>query len=315
MDQELLTDLYRKMLRIRRFEEEAARLYTERKIGGFLHLYIGQEAVAVGALSVLEPKDYIMTAYRCHGHYLARGGSSRAGMAELMGKETGCAKGRGGSMHFYDADLHFMGGWGIVGAQVPVAAGIAFAQNYQGSDAVSICFMGDGAINIGSFHEGLSLSALWKLPAIYVIENNHFAMGTPLEKTFPTDDLSIRALGYPMARASVDGHDVFAVRSTIHTAVKRAREQKLPTLIEAKTYRYRGHSMADPAKYRTEADVEGWKSRDPIKTLGEKLDALGYKTARENIDRQIEDEIMDAVKFAEESPFPALDTASDYVYA
>jgi pyruvate dehydrogenase E1 component alpha subunit len=140
-------------------------------------------------------------------------------------------------------------------------------------------------------------------------------MGTPLEKTFPTDDLSIRALGYPMARASVDGHDVFAVRSTIHTAVKRAREQKLPTLIEAKTYRYRGHSMADPAKYRTEADVEGWKSRDPIKTLGEKLDALGYKTARENIDRQIEDEIMDAVKFAEESPFPALDTASDYVYA
>lgn len=278
MDQELLTDLYRKMLRIRRFEEEAARLYTERKIGGgFLHLYIGQEAVAVGALSVLEPKDYIMTAYRCHGHYLARGGTARAGMAELMGKETGCAKGRGGSMHFYDAKLHFMGGWGIVGAQVPVAAGIAFAQNYTGSDAVSICFMGDGAINIGSFHEGLSLSALWKLPAIYVIENNQFAMGTPLEKTFPTDDLSIRALGYPMARASVDGHDVFAVRSTIHTAVKRAREQKLPTLIEAKTYRYRGHSMADPAKYRTEADVEGWKSRDPIKTLGEKLDSLGFE--------------------------------------
>jgi pyruvate dehydrogenase E1 component alpha subunit len=315
MDQELLSDLYRKMLRIRRFEEEAARLYTERKIGGFLHLYIGQEAVAVGALSVLEPKDYIMTAYRCHGHYLARGGTARAGMAELMGKETGCAKGRGGSMHFYDAKLHFMGGWGIVGAQIPVAAGIAFAQNYQGSDAVSLCFLGDGAINIGSFHEGLSLSALWKLPAIYVIENNQFAMGTPLEKTFPTDDLSIRALGYPMARASVDGHDVFAVRSTIHAAVKRAREQKLPTLIEAKTYRYRGHSMADPAKYRTEADVEEWKSRDPIKTLGEKLDSLGYKNARENIEREIEAEIMDAVTFAEESPFPALDTASDYVYA
>jgi len=315
MDQELLTDLYRKMLRIRRFEEEAARLYTERKIGGFLHLYIGQEAVAVGALSVLEPKDYIITAYRCHGHYLARGGNSRAGMAELMGKETGCAKGRGGSMHFYDAALHFMGGWGIVGAQIPVAAGMAFASNYMGSDAVSICFMGDGAINIGSFHEGMSLAALWKLPVIYVIENNQFAMGTPLEKTCTTEDLSIRALGYPMARASVDGHDVFAVRSTIHTAVKRAREQKLPTLIEAKTYRYRGHSMADPAKYRTEADVEGWKQRDPIKTLGEKLDTLGYKAARENIDRTIEEEIMDAVRFAEESSFPALDTATDYVYA
>jgi pyruvate dehydrogenase E1 component alpha subunit len=314
MDQELVADLYRKMLRIRRFEEEAARLYTEKKIGGFLHLYIGQEAVAVGALSMLQDNDYVMTAYRCHGHYLARGGSSRAGMAELLGKETGCAKGRGGSMHFYDVERRFMGGWGIVGAQVPVAAGLAFAEKYKGSDGIAICFLGDGAINIGSFHEGLSLAALWNIPVIYVIENNYFAMGTPLEKTAPTDDLSIRALAYPMARDTVDGHDVFAVRACIHAAAKRAREQKLPTLIEAKTYRYRGHSMADPAKYRTSQDVDQWKSRDPIKVLGEKLESFGLKGLREQIDQEIENEIMDAVRFAEESPFPAPETALDYAY-
>jgi pyruvate dehydrogenase E1 component alpha subunit len=314
MDQELIADLYRQMLRIRRFEEEAARLYTERKIGGFLHLYIGQEAVAVGAMSVIEKGDYVITGYRCHGHYLARGGSCRAGMAELLGKETGCAKGRGGSMHFYDTALNFMGGWGIVGGQVPVGAGFAFAQKYRGDTGVTLCFMGDGAINIGAFHEGLSLAALWKLPVIFVIENNQFAMGTPLQKTAPTDDLSIRALAYPMARAFVDGNDVFAVRATIHTAIRRAREQNLPTLIEAKTYRYRGHSMADPAKYRTEEDVEHWKARDPLKVLSEKLESFGRKEVRDRIDREVEEEVMDAVKFAEESPFPAASTAADYVY-
>ncbi|MBX7139053.1 MAG: pyruvate dehydrogenase (acetyl-transferring) E1 component subunit alpha [Oligoflexia bacterium] len=313
MDQELITDLYRQMLRIRRFEEEAARLYTERKIGGFLHLYIGEEAVAVGAASVMEPQDYVMTAYRCHGHYLARGGSAREGMAELLGKETGCAKGRGGSMHFYDLEKRFMGGWGIVGAQVPLAAGIAFAQNYTDSDAVTLCYLGDGAINIGAFHEGLALSALWRLPVVYVIENNHFAMGTPLEKTAPIDDLSLRALGYPMARDTVDGHDIFAVRSTMHTAIRRAREKKLPTLIEAKTYRYRGHSMADPAKYRTAEEVDQWKARDPIKTLGEKLESLGMTAAKSRIDSEVEAEIQDAVEFAESSAMPDPATALDYV--
>jgi pyruvate dehydrogenase E1 component alpha subunit len=314
MEQELLSDLYQRMLRIRRFEEEAARLYTEKKIGGFLHLYIGQEAVAVGALSVLQPNDYVMTAYRCHGHYLARGGSARAGMAELLGKATGCAKGRGGSMHFFDIPNRFMGGWGIVGAQVPVAAGLAFAEKYKGSDGIAIVFLGDGAINIGSFHEGLSLSALWKIPVIFVIENNQFAMGTPLEKTAPTEDLSIRALAYPMARESVDGHDIFAVRETIFAAAKRAREQNLPTLVEAKTYRYRGHSMADPAKYRTAQDVEAWKARDPIKVLGETMESLGMSAIREQIEQDVENEIQDAVRFAEESPFPAPETAMDYIY-
>ncbi|MBX7144069.1 MAG: pyruvate dehydrogenase (acetyl-transferring) E1 component subunit alpha [Oligoflexia bacterium] len=314
MDQDLIADLYRSMLRIRRFEEEAARLYTERKIGGFLHLYIGEEAIAVGTMSVLEKKDFIMTGYRCHGHYLARGGSPRAGMAELLGKATGCAKGRGGSMHYYDSTLNFMGGWGIVGAQIPVAAGIAFAQNYNNTDAVAVCFLGDGAINIGPFHEGLSLAALWKLPVVYVIENNFFSMGTPLNKTAAVEDLSIRALGYPMARDTVDGHDVFAVRSALHTAVRRAREHHQPTLIEAKTYRYRGHSMADPATYRTKEEVEAWRLRDPIKVTGEKLEALGLKSLKDSIDREVEEEIQDAVRFAEESPFPDPETALDYVY-
>lgn len=313
MDHEILADLFRSMVRIRRFEEEAARLYTERKIGGFLHLYIGQEAVAVGAASVLEERDQVITAYRCHGHYLARGGSSREGMAELLGRETGCSKGRGGSMHFYDASRNFFGGWGIVGAQIPVAAGMAFANVMNGSDAVVLCYMGDGAINIGPFHEGLALAALWKLPVIYIIENNYFAMGTPLEKTAATADLSIRALGYPMARDTVDGHDIFKVRSCIMDAVRRARDKRQPTLIEARTYRYRGHSMADPATYRTKADVEEWRSRDPITSLAAKLDTLGMKARREQIENDIEAEIADAVRFAEESPMPDPATAGDYV--
>jgi len=315
MDQELITELYQQMLRIRRFEEEAARLYTERKIGGFLHLYIGQEAIAVGAMSVIDERDCVISAYRCHGHYLARGGDTRAGMAELLGKATGCVEGRGGSMHFFDAANNYFGGWGIIGAHIPVASGFAFAQKFQNTDGVTLCFLGDGGINIGPFHEGLSLAALWNLPAVFIIENNQFAMGTPIEKTSPTEDLSIRALGYPMARDTVDGHDVFAVRSAIHSAVRRAREHQLPTLIEAKTYRYRGHSMADPAKYRTKEDVQEWKSRDPITTLGNKLDSLGLEDARKQIEDEVENEISDAVQFAEESPFPDPSTAMDYVYA
>jgi len=314
MDHELLADLYRNMLRIRRFEEEAARLYTERKIGGFLHLYIGQEAIAVGAMSVLEAQDYVVTAYRCHGHYLARGGNCRAGFSELLGKETGCSKGRGGSMHFYDAEHNFMGGWGIVGAHVPLAAGLAFAQKYQNKEGVTLCFLGDGAINIGPFHEGLSLASLWELPLVIVIENNYFAMGTPVNKSFPIEDLSVRALGYAIARDTVDGHDVFAVRSAIYQAAKRAREKNMPTLIEARTYRYRGHSMADPAKYRTKEDLAHWQARDPIIALGEKLDALGMKELHERIDREIEAEIKDALEYAENAPFPSAESASNYVY-
>jgi pyruvate dehydrogenase E1 component alpha subunit len=217
-------------------------------------------------------------------------------------------------MHFYDVANHFMGGWGIVGAQCPVAAGIAFAQKYQNTDGVTICFLGDGAINIGPFHEAMSLAALWNLPVIFIIENNQFAMGTPLHKTAPVEDVSIRAMGYPMARDTMDGHDVFAVRSVMHAAVKRAREQKLPTLIEAKTYRYRGHSMADPGTYRTKEEVEERKKLDPIFSLGSKLESLGMSAAKTKIDDAIEAEIQDAVKFAEESNFPDPSTAAQYVY-
>ncbi len=315
MDQELVARLYKDMLRIRRFEQEAARLYTERKIAGFLHLYIGQEAVAVGALSVLEDQDQIITAYRCHGHYLARGGTCREGFAELLGKDTGCARGRGGSMHFYNVDKNFYGGWGIVGAHIPVAAGFAFANKYQNKDAVALCFMGDGAINIGPFHEGLSLAAIWGLPVIYIIENNGFAMGTPLTKTSATEDLSIRALGYPMARDVVDGNDIFAVRAAIHSAARRAREHNLPALLEIKTYRYRGHSMSDPGKYRTKEELQAWMDKDPVLSVGKKLEALGLQSTRERIDQEIEEEIKDGLEFAENSPFPDPATACDWTYA
>ena len=314
MDQDLIADLYCQMLRIRRFEEETVRLYTERKIGGFLHLYIGQEAVAVGASSVMEAKDCVLASYRCHGHYLARGGSARAGMAELLGKAGGCALGRGGSMHFFDAQHNFLGGWGIVGAHVPTAAGVAFAQKYRKTGAVTVCFLGDGAINIGPFHEGLSLAALWKLPVVFVIENNLFAMGTPLNKTAAVDDVSIRALAYPMARDVVDGHDVFAVRSALHAAIRRAREMSLPTLVEAKTYRYRGHSMADPATYRSKEDVEAWRARDPIKVLEEKMVELELTSKKNRIEQDVEAEMADAVRFAEDSPFPDPAAACEFVY-
>ena len=315
MDQELIANLYHQMLRIRRCEEEAARLYTERKIGGFLHLYIGQEALAVGTASVLKEADQVLTTYRCHGHYLARGGTCREALSELLGRETGCSKGRGGSMHFYDEKNAFYGGWAIIGGQIPLGAGFAFANKYQNKDNVCVCFTGDGGINIGGFHEGLALAALWKLPVVFVIENNYFSMGTTLDKTSPTEDLSIRALGYPMARDTVDGHDIFAVRSSMHAAVRRAREQSLPTLVEIKTYRYRGHSMADPAKYRTKEDVEQWKERDPISTLASKLDELGLGELRQKIDNEVEAEVKDAVEFAQNSPFPDVNTACDYAYS
>lgn len=314
MDQELLGFLYYQMLRIRRFEEEAARLYTERKIGGFLHLYIGQEAIAVGAASVMEKEDSVITGYRCHGHYLARGGDLAAGFGELLGKANGCAKGRGGSMHFYDVKNRMMGGWGIVGGQIPVGAGFAFASKYRGESAVTICYLGDGAINIGAFHEGLALASLWKLPVIFVIENNHFAMGTPLHKTSPVRDLSIRALGYPMARDTIDGHDIFSVREGIFQALRRAREQSLPTLIEARTYRYRGHSMADPAKYRTKEELDEWRDRDPILLLGKRLEELGLADIKKKLDEKCETEIKAALQEAESAPYPDPQTAEEYVY-
>lgn len=316
MDGLTLLRLYRTMLLMRRFEEEAAKAYTEKKIGGFLHLYNGQEAVGAGVIEALLPQDYVVSAYRLHAQYLARGGTARAGMAELFGKETGCSKGRGGSMHFFDAEQNFLGGHGIVGAHVPVAAGTAFAAKYRGEDAVTVCFLGDGAVSIGPFHEGMCLAALWKLPVVYVVENNFYAMGTPLSRTLVGEDASIRALGYPMARATVEGVDVIECYNAAKQAIDRARAESLPMLLEFKTYRYRGHSMADPAKYRTKEELEAWKARDPLVIVEGRITRDFPELAEkvEAIRHSVEEEIQDAVRFAHESPEPDLATVGDYTY-
>lgn len=316
MEGEFLLKLYREMYLMRRFEEEAAKAYTERKIGGFLHLYIGQEAVGAGVIAATRPEDKIITAYRVHAQYLARGGNARAGMAELYGKETGCAKGRGGSMHFYNVKDNFYGGWGIVGAHVPIAAGLAFASKYQDKKEVTVCFLGEGAVSIGPFHEGLCLAALWRLPVVFVIENNGYAMGTPAKRSLVTDDASIRALGYPMARATVEGVDVVEVYNAAKDAIDRARNESLPMLLEYKTYRYRGHSMADPGKYRTKEEVEGWKQRDPIILCERRLqkDHPPLADQLQQIRDEIEQEVQDAVRFAEESPEPNLADVNKFTY-
>ena len=314
MDGQQLINFYHEMLRMRRFEEEAARAYTERKIGGFLHLYIGQEAVGAGVIGATQPDDYIIASYRVHAHYLARGGTARAGMAELFGKATGCCKGRGGSMHFFSHEKNFMGGHGIVGAHVPLATGSAFAAKYRGEKRVTVCFLGEGAVSIGPFHEGMCLAALWNLPVVFVIENNHYAMGTPAKRALKVEDASVRALGYPMARKTVNGWDVVECYDAAKEAIDRARNESLPMLLEYKTYRYRGHSMADPGKYRTKEEVEEWRAKDPLticKRHIEKADpSLVAKIAE--IDQAVENEVADAVRFAHESPDPDPSTVADY---
>src|SRR5690349_12959129 len=245
---DLHLSLYRKMVTIRRFEEEAARAYAQGKIGGFLHLYIGQEPVAVGAVAALRPDDYMITTYRDHGMALARGMSPRAAMAELFGKVTGCSKGLGGSMHFFDKEHNMLGGYGIVGGHIPVAAGTAFASKYRGEGRVSIVFFGEGAVSIGDFHEGMSLAALWKLPIVFVCENNEYSMGTPLSRTMSVEDVSLKGLGYGMARDRFVADHVFTVRDRLAEAIERARTLSEPTLVEIRTYRFRGHSMSDPGK-------------------------------------------------------------------
>jgi pyruvate dehydrogenase E1 component alpha subunit len=316
MNGETLVKLYRQMLLMRRFEEEAARAYTERKIGGFLHLYIGQEAVGAGVIEALAPEDYVISAYRMHAQYLAKGGTARAGMAELFGKSTGCAGGRGGSMHFFSKEKNFLGGWGIVGAQVPLAAGTAFASKYRKDGRVTVCFLGDGAVSIGPFHEGMCLAALWKLPVVYIVENNYYSMGTPLSRTMVTEDASIRALGYPMARATVEGVDVVDCFYAAKEAIDRAREQSLPMLLEFKTYRHRGHSMADPAKYRTKDELSSWKEKDPLILAKARIerDFPDLASQVETLQSEVEEEIRDAVKFAHESPEPDLSTIGNFTY-
>lgn len=316
MEGKKLFELYRQMYLMRRFEEEAAKAYTERKIGGFLHLYIGQEAVGAGVIAATNKDDYIMSAYRVHAQYLARGGTARAGMAELFGKATGCAQGRGGSMHFYNIKDGFYGGWGIVGAHVPISAGQAFASKYRGDGRVSVCFLGEGAVSIGPFHEGMCLAALWRLPVVFVIENNGYAMGTPASRSLVSEDASIRALGYPMARMTVEGCDVVDVYNSAKEAIDRARNESLPMLLEYKTYRYRGHSMADPGKYRTKEEVEAWKARDPLLLAEARLRQEHPQLAAqiEAVKQSVEDEVADAVQFAHDSPEPDPREVEWYTY-
>ncbi len=317
MDRDLMLSLYRDMIRIRRFEEEAARSYTRGKMGGFLHLYIGEEAVAVGAISAVEPTDYILATYREHAHYLVRVGDMKAAMAELFGKETGCSRGRGGSMHFFDVKKRFMGGHAIVGGHVPIAAGIAFASKYRGEPDVTLCFFGEGTANMGAFHEGMALAALWKLPVVFICENNLYSMGTPLYRTLAVEDVVVRAKGYPMAQEIVNGDDVMEVREAVRRAAKRARAESLPILVEAKTYRFRGHSMSDPAKYRTKEEVEEWMKRDPIRILAQRIYELGVATETQlkALDDEAKQEVAEAVKFADESPVPDPATLYEEVYS
>jgi pyruvate dehydrogenase E1 component alpha subunit len=309
----------RQMILIRRFEEKAGEAYSLGKIGGFCHLYIGQEAVAVGSLAALGAEDYITCSYREHGHALARGISARAVMAELFGKAAGCSGGKGGSMHLFDASLGFLGGHGIVGGHIPLTTGMAFAAKYRNTSQVAVCYFGEAAVNNGAFHEALNMAALWKLPAIYLCENNRYGMGTALERASALYDISERACSYDMANEVVDGQDVLTMYAAMDRAVQRARSEKHPTLLEVRTYRFMGHSMSDPihGHYRTREEVEDQRKRDPITVWSHRLmeDGLMDEAAVRSMDKEILDEVEDAYQFADEAPDPEPEQLYTDVYA
>lgn len=311
-----LQQYYRQMWLIRRFEEECARAYAQGKIGGFLHLYIGQEAIAVGGSAAMQPDDYLITTYRDHGHALARGMSSRSAMAELFGKDTGCSRGFGGSMHMFDAQRGFLGGHGIVGGHLALATGVAFKIKYENEKRVCLGYMGEGATNIGGFHEALSLAALWKLPAVFIVENNEYSMGTPLERTLPVRDLTAKAAGYGMYSDRFHASDVYEVRTRLGKAIEHARAGNGPAFVEVLTYRFRGHSMSDPGKYRTPEEVELRKQKDSVRIAREQLLASGMTAAQvDAIDASVEEEVRDAVEFAEQSVGPTEDLMYEITYA
>jgi pyruvate dehydrogenase E1 component subunit alpha len=309
----------RRMVLIRRFEEKAGEAYSLGKIGGFCHLYIGQEAVAVGSLAVLRADDYITCSYREHGHALARGISARAVMAELFGKAAGCSRGKGGSMHLFDASLGFLGGHAIVGGHIPLTTGMAFAVKYRKTDQVAVCYFGEAAVNNGAFHEALNMAALWKLPAIYICENNRYGMGTALERASAIYDISERACSYDMANEVVDGQDVLVVHAAMERAVERARKDKHPTLLEVRTYRFMGHSMSDPihGHYRTREEVEGQRKRDPITVWSQRLleDGLMDQAAVKAVEASVMEEVNDAYQFADQAPDPEEGELFTDVYA
>jgi pyruvate dehydrogenase E1 component alpha subunit len=317
VEPETLLHLLYQMILIRRFEEKCAESYSLGKIGGFCHLYIGQEAVAVGALSALRKDDYVLTSYRDHGHAIAKGVSCDEIMAELYGKASGCSSGKGGSMHLFDADVNFLGGHAIVGGQIPLGTGIAFATKYKGGDQVTLCFFGEAAVNQGAFHESLNLAQLWKLPCIYICENNQYGMGTSLERAMSLQDVSQKACAYEVASEFVDGMDVLAVREAVERAVERGRKSYLPTLLEIRTYRFMGHSMSDPGNYRTRAEIEKHQERDPIKLFTASLQEKGLidEAGLKEMENKIREEVERSVKFADASPEPSPEELFTDIYA
>ena len=310
-------DLYRTMVRIRRFEERSLRAYQAKKIGGFLHLYIGQEAVAVGACSLMGKNDHVITAYRDHGHAIAVGMDTKPLMAELYGKVTGCSKGKGGSMHYFDPSRNFWGGHGIVGGQIPLGVGLAYGVKYKGLKGAAMAFMGDGAVNQGAVHEAYNLASLWKLPVVFVIENNGYSMGTSQERS-SAGELAKRAEGYDMPWGQCNGHDLYEVRATMDKFLTLAREKSQPSTVEIATYRYRGHSVADPDNtYRSKTEIEEYRrTKDPIQVFQNLLlgENVLTEAIMEKIDAEARAESENAAEFAEASPYPTPDDIQKDVY-
>lgn len=307
---------YESMYLQRKFEEKAGQLYGQQKIRGFCHLYIGQEACSSGAVSALTKDDKWITAYRDHGHPLALGTDPNRIMAELFGKVTGTTKGKGGSMHIFDKEVNFIGGHGIVGAQIPLGAGIAFAEKYKGTQNLCMCYFGDGAVRQGALHEAFNMAMTWKLPVIFVVENNGYAMGTSVERTSNVRELYTIGEAYDMPSEPVDAMDVEMVHEAVKRAADRARAGEGPTFLEFKTYRYRGHSMSDPQKYRTKEEVEQWKMRDPLEMVRHRILTNGIATEADLdvIDAKVKEVVEASVKFAEESPYPEPEAAFEDVY-
>jgi pyruvate dehydrogenase E1 component alpha subunit len=315
-DKETCETVLSKMMLIRHFEERAGEMYAKAKIGGFLHLCIGEEATIVGATQALRETDYLMSTYREHGQALARGTHPNAVMAELFGRQDGCSKGRGGSMHLFDWDKRFLGGYGIVGGSLPLSGGVALACDYLETEDAILSMMGDGATNQGTFGETMNLVALWKLPVVFLIINNQFGMGTALHRHSAVTDLSLKSEGFGVPGTRCDGMDVLDVHSVVTETLAKAREERQPQLVEAVTYRYRGHSMADPEEYRTKEEVEEWRRRDPIKVFADRLVEEGVLTEEdvEKADQRATEAVDESVRFADESPFPDLDSLYDDVY-
>jgi pyruvate dehydrogenase E1 component alpha subunit len=316
MEKHMLLEWYRMMVLIRRFEQRSAELYQQGKIGGFLHLYIGQEAVAVGSIAARHDGDHVITAYRDHGHALAVGSPTGKVMAELLGRSSGVSKGRGGSMHMGDAERNWWGGYGIVGGHLPLATGIALAEQYRGTDNAVLCYFGDGSTNIGYFHEAMNLAGVWNLPLVWIAENNHYGMGTAVGRASAVPRMTDKALAYGLEGVQIDGMNVMDVYQATETALQKVREGAGPQFLEMITYRYEGHSMGDPLRYRTKDEVEKWREDDPIGVLERHLLKEDEVTQEEleAIDQAVEQEVEEAVQFAEASPLPSPDELFNNIY-